>query len=204
MADPNEVFLFLSIQENDLKRLSQLLDDNPGLVSWRRDHALPTPLHASLFRPQIARMLLERGANPNEIDTDDNCLTPLHLTAENGDVETMQVLLEFGADPNCRSRWGTPLHHSLGIHEKFSRERCLEIVKLLLAHGADINACIQPGKDAWTPLHQACTEGLKDVVEFLLQKGARTDLANDGLTPLMVAQAMGETAIAELLSRYPS
>ncbi|XP_045173998.2 protein phosphatase 1 regulatory subunit 27-like [Mercenaria mercenaria] len=55
-------------------------------------------------------------------------------------------------------------------------------VRLLVAHGADIN---KQDDDSWTPLHAACAEGYADIVAFLLEKGAdKTILTEEGERPL--------------------
>lgn len=61
------------------------------------------PLHGVVYmnHPDVAQMLLKRGANPN--GRDNAGLTPLHLAAGNGWVECAKVLLAHGADPNART-----------------------------------------------------------------------------------------------------
>ncbi|XP_060597141.1 protein phosphatase 1 regulatory subunit 27-like [Ruditapes philippinarum] len=65
-------------------------------------------------------------------------------------------------------------------------------VRLLVAHGADIN---KQDDDSWTPLHAACAEGYADIVAFLLDSGAdKTILTEDGERPLdLVEQSDFET-----------
>jgi ankyrin repeat protein len=52
----------------------------------------------------VARLLLERGADPNA--TADHGSTPLHAAAANGNRELVQLLLAHGASPDARSRDG--------------------------------------------------------------------------------------------------
>ena len=52
-------------------------------------------------------------------------------------IETVNVLLEAGADPNLQSLWG---HTALMLASKFSYKICsLDIVKVLLKAGSDVN-----------------------------------------------------------------
>jgi hypothetical protein len=62
-----------------------------------------------------------------------------------------------------------------------SRFECLDIAKLLLDHGADMDA---QKLDDWTPLHLAVGNHYLEIVEVLLEQRARVDLLNDkGRTP---------------------
>ena len=83
----------------------------------------------------------------------------------------------------------TPLHYAAGWGHK-------EIVELLIAEGADVNAMNGAGQ---TPLHFAAQEGQKEIVELLIAKGADVNAkTNDGETPLDLAK--GE--IADLLRKH--
>ncbi len=89
-----------------------------------------TPLYMALrnadYRELIIRLLLERGANPNnEIKLNDERVTVLSLAITNTLVEIVKLLLDYGADPNKsvyvpsnlpdyhRNRWYSPLFLSL-------------------------------------------------------------------------------------------
>ena len=89
-----------------------------------------TPLYMALrnadYRKLIIRLLLERGANPNnEIKLNDERVTVLSLAITNTLVEIVKLLLDYGADPNKsvyvpsnlpdyhRNRWYSPLFLSL-------------------------------------------------------------------------------------------
>ena len=72
-----------------------------------------------------------------------------------------------------------------------------EVVKLLLARGADINQANDVGS---TPLYVACYNGHGEVVELLLARGADINQATrDSTTPLSISCATGHIAISELL-----
>jgi len=52
-------------------------------------------------------------------------------------------------------------------------------------HGVDVNAA---GQFGWTALHSASYQGLNDLVEFLVSKGAKLDTMDGlGQTPLSIA-----------------
>lgn len=73
-----------------------------------------TPLHSAVATdageatPEIVRLLLESGADPNAKSHEGG--TPLHSAAFTGDLEIAEMLLAYGADPNATDPKGrTPL-----------------------------------------------------------------------------------------------
>ena len=53
---------------------------------------------------ELLRMLLLAECSPNISDYD--CRTGLHIAKDNGHSEAQRVLLEAGADPTLKDRWG--------------------------------------------------------------------------------------------------
>ena len=64
----------------------------------------------------------------------------------------------------------------------------IEMVKLLLSHGALVNS---RASHFYTPLHIACMHGKKEMVELLLTNGARYDLDKGRDSALHLAQGVG-------------
>jgi HEAT repeat protein len=95
----------------------------------------------------------------------------------------------------------TPLHIAVWEGRK-------ELVELLLAKGADVNARTNPMGS--TPLHFAASDGRKDLVELLLAHGADVNAKNNNSqTPLgSVLSAIsrhplpGQEGVAELLRQH--
>ena len=54
-------------------------------------------------------------------------------------------------------------------HQSAPVGRVVEIAKLLIEYGADMNL---PNRTGWTPLHKASYDGFADVVHLLLDHGA--------------------------------
>merc|ERR1740123_1121722 len=76
--------------------------------------------------------------------------TPLHLAAQSGDIGLVQVLLEYGSDPNAQEEttgW-TPLHFAV------AKAHYALILQLLQHDQANVN---QVDKFDWPPLLEACS-----------------------------------------------
>ena len=88
----------------------------------------------------------------------------------------------------------TPLHNAaLGGNA--------EVVKLLLDHGAQMDARDQ--ESGATPLAYAASLGRAEVVDLLLARGADAVIKNTrGQTPLELAEENNQKEISELLRRH--
>ena len=76
-----------------------------------------------------------------------------------------------------------------------SKQQPLEIVRVLVDKGADVN---QPSRSS-TALMRAASAGYVDIVRLLLSKGAQVNVNVDDGTPLMVAVNAGQVEIMKLL-----
>jgi ankyrin repeat protein len=90
---------------------------------------------------------------------------PLYHAIRNGDLKQIKTLLDKGANPNVPDNLGyAPLMHAL-----LTEVSSLELVKLLLEHGADAKA---KAKDGFTALSFAKRKGWHEVVMLLVKAGA--------------------------------
>eukprot|EP00823_Brevimastigomonas_motovehiculus_P001463 TRINITY_DN11991_c0_g1_i1.p1 TRINITY_DN11991_c0_g1~~TRINITY_DN11991_c0_g1_i1.p1 ORF type:complete len:237 (+),score=72.23 TRINITY_DN11991_c0_g1_i1:109-819(+) len=79
----------------------------------------------------------------------------------------------------------------------------LEMVTLLLKHGAVVNCSTNKSTGSWSPLHIAAKNNYFKIVDFLLQNGANPDIRNAfGSTPLIEAAKCGHTHVIALLHRF--
>jgi len=136
----------------------------------------------------LIRQLLEAGANPDAlVDNTPRArmregsprivfATALMRAAFAGDLELVRLLLEWGADPTIISRDGeTMLSAAAGLafihgyHRGKSPEERLEVVKLFLDLGNDVN---QPDDYGITPLMAAANDGNLAVIQYLIDAGA--------------------------------
>ena len=117
----------------------------------------------------------------------------LIVAAEDGNIEAVKQNLAEGVDVNTRSYIGeSPLHGAATFGHK-------EIVELLIAKGADLNA--KGGIiDGTTPLHESASNGHWEVAEVLIAKGADVNAKQEnGRTPLHTASHNGHKEVVELL-----
>ncbi|MFA6241124.1 MAG: ankyrin repeat domain-containing protein [Candidatus Hydrogenedentales bacterium] len=84
---------------------------------------------------------LQSGGDPNAVDSDGYSLLDL-ATGPKGNVQTVKLLLDLGADPNrVRSGYHSPLMNAASWGY-------FDMVKLLLERGADANYQIDDGSGA--------------------------------------------------------
>jgi ankyrin repeat protein len=184
----------------------------------QRDNNSFTALHSAVRdsdygedREQRARavatvkVLLAHGADPNArlhqekptvrglTELEFEGATPIALAAEVNNLDAIKLLVNAGGDPNIATDKGTtPLILASGAATDVQRARSIEersmaadTARYLLDHGADVNAA---GQFGWTALHAASYQGITDLIEFLVSKGAKID-AMDSFrqTPLSIS-----------------
>jgi ankyrin repeat protein len=180
-------------------------------IAWTRrppiQHGLPPPVPTgSMGSLELAKKLLEKGANPNLRMTREpndgarNVLnrigsTPFLQAAKLGDVPYMRVLLDHGADPSIKTDEGaTALMAASGVgiwqlgESAGTNEDVFEAVKLCYEVGNDVNAVDANG---YTALHGAAHRGSNDIARFLVEKGANINAVNKlGWTPWIIADGV--------------
>jgi ankyrin repeat protein len=167
----------------------------------------------------LVKALLAHGANPNARITQGTPVrrsaqdyvlpesfagaTPLFLAARFVQPDVMRALAAAKADPSVPLNDGTtPLMAAAGIGRKAGEtrrntafamvpppddDRALAAAKIAIAMGADVNAANQAGD---TALHGAASEGYVDIVQLLIDNGAKLNAKNSkGQTPLAMTSA---------------
>ena len=170
------------------KEVAELLIAKGGDVNAKNIDS-ETPLDWAIRRkhPETAALLRKHGGKTPEADR------ALHIAVRTGNVQTAKKHLDAGADVNAKMWRRTPLHRA-------AREGYKEIVELLIAKGADVNANEDCG---WTPLHLAASRSHEEIVELLIAKGADVNAKEKfGWTPLGEAVFKGKKEIAALLRKH--
>ena len=159
------------------------------------DYPVPKP---DMDHLEYIKILLEHGTNPNA-RVKDNTLSRTIFTmqwffesgatafvraSQSGDMELMKLLLAHGADPKIPTDYGdTALTAAAGIgwvegvtYEHSAKEN-VEAVKMLLDLGLDPNGA---NKDGRTPLMGAAMKGRNEVVQLLVDRGAKLETRDHG------------------------
>jgi ankyrin repeat protein len=150
------------------------------------------------------KLWLERGVDPN---VKVGGSTPLHVAAERGYVEIVELLLsEVGRGVEVDARDGrgfTPLQYAcFGLLHAgpVSVGRYRDVVVALLRRGADPDVRDEEGN---TVLHWAASRGHGWVVDLLVRYGADLYAKNKrGRTPLDVAVGEAKTVLREWARRF--
>jgi uncharacterized protein len=183
--------LFAAIRTGDLAVLRRLLADHPGLASAPLGgrHRTRTPLHVAADwpgyfpnGPQVVRMLIAAGADPNERNPGEE--TPLHWAASSDDADVAEALIDGGADVDIPDgSIGTPLANAVGY-------KCWHVARLLVARGARVDEPWQAAalgmlgrleellgdetnsEEVSKAFWHACSGGQRRAAEYLLSRGA--------------------------------
>jgi ankyrin repeat protein len=140
-------------------RLRELLDADAEAMRARTPEGFtPLGLAAFLGGPEVVKVLLDRGADPDD-DADNRFgVRPVNAAAAAHDVATMRLLLEAGADPNAAQQGGfTPLHTAAHTDD-------VEMARFLLEHGADPSLAADDGRDS---ARMAADDGSSGVASLL-------------------------------------
>jgi ankyrin repeat protein len=194
-------------------------DPNGGFWSQGQHPEHETPLYGAAgvaHHAPLTRLLLERGADPNDEEAvyhspetyDNAAMTVLvetgKLTNQSlslmlirkhdwHDYDGVTYLIAHGADPNggWQPKGWRPLHHAL------ARSNGLPIITLLLDHGAD--PTLTNDRDGLTAVVRAAREGRNDVLHLFAQRGVSIDMT--GVDRLIAACAMDDTATVQAIAQ---
>ncbi|EST54027.1 ankyrin [Brevibacillus panacihumi W25] len=148
---------------------------------------------------QLASLLQEHPALVNA--ENENGLTLLGYAAHFGHPDLVKLLLEQGADVNALSHSQISfIPSNTALHAAIAGERNLDVIRLLLEHGAKTDIFDSNGH---TCLHTAAFHDDNEaLIELLLVHGAQLNARQEGKeSPLDLAIAQGNARVEALLRR---
>ncbi|KAK1762004.1 ankyrin-3 [Phialemonium atrogriseum] len=179
-------------------RVVKLLLDN-GAEPDPTDNSGISPLWSAAQQGhyETVRLLLKADASV-DVTSYDGSRQPIHQAAQNGHLEVVQLLLEFDANAtpeNDSFEDTTPSPFWLACA---SAKSGVEIAKLLLDKGADVNFSV--ARSGKKPIHAAAHKGNIDVARLLIARKCDVDSKeSDGWTALMIASQEGHLPFLNLL-----
>ena len=172
----------------------RLLLDNGANVNQPSRYKTALMHAASGGYIELVRLFLARGAEVNA-HTDEG--TALMQAVVSGRTETVKLLLEAGAEVKAVHRTGDQALMMAARQRSYrtpSLEPTAEMMELLLAKEADVNARGQWGRTALMHANTAAK------VKLLVENGADLEARDEqGETALMKAAARGEVAVVTAL-----
>ncbi|MBD2869116.1 ankyrin repeat domain-containing protein [Paenibacillus arenilitoris] len=211
-----------AVKINDLEKVAELINKDSMLVNARNDKGETAVLMSAYYRTnEIKELLISNGAELNVFEASaignipqlkrllkkspdflhsysNDGFTPLGLASHFGNEETVNFLLDHGAEVNARSKDNNL--NNMAIHAAIAGNH-EHVVRTLIAKGADINAkCEGKWRLGFTPLHVAGYFGRESIIKLLLENDAdKTALNDNGETAYTVAILKGHPESAELL-----
>ncbi len=149
-------------------------------------------------------------------------LTPLHIAACFGNEPVVQLLIEKGANCNAMTPdgWTPLLLTSVLLRKPGNRLSLINLIKLLVKGGSDVNTCALMTKNPWvengkpiagmwlTPLLNALATNDEEMYTYLLENGAQVNIHNqmalaEGRTiPLIDAASRNNETLCQALLHH--
>ena len=203
----------------DVSKVRAMLQTDPSLARAKDENGVSVIMKATYYgKKDVVGALLESGVELDVFEAAatgrverlmnlierDPALTntyspdgfhPLGFAVFFGQPEAVKALLNAGADVNLPSRESmkvTPLASAAAAKQT-------EIARMLIAHGANVNARAAGGH---VPLHEAAANGNVELVKLLIEHGADVNAkTDDGKTSLDFANEHKRPEVAALLEK---
>ncbi|HZN09109.1 MAG TPA: ankyrin repeat domain-containing protein [Pyrinomonadaceae bacterium] len=208
---------FEAATAGDVSRVKEMLHRDPSLARAKDQNGVSVMMKATYYgKKDVVTALLDSGvemdvfeaaatgqtARLREVVANDPSLvnvyspdgfTPLGFAVFFSQPENVKALLNAGADVNLPSRESmkvTPLASAAAAKQT-------ELARVLIAHGANVNA---RGATGHVPLHEAAANGTVELVKLLIDSGAAVNAkTDDGKTPLDFAIEYKRDEVVDLL-----
>jgi hypothetical protein len=163
-----------AVWDDDVDKIYEEVKKNPQIINYQESKYGKTLLHLSSYNNNFKsfKELLKLGANPNIADSS-HCSTPLIEVAQSFEnkLKYAEELIKYHANVNYIECSEGNLEQKTNLTPLIaaSGRNNLEMVKLLVENGANINYTNSNDEDA---ISLATLSKNYDIVLYLLQKGA--------------------------------
>lgn len=181
-----------AVKINNIEKVMELIHTDSDLVNASNSKGETAVLMAAYYRSnEIKELLLSNGAELN-----------IYEAAAVGNTTRVKELLE--RSPELSATWSADGFTPLGLAAHFGNE---ETLKLLLAHGADVNARSKEGNLNNMAIHAAIAGNFEHIVKMLIEHGADVNARcegvwREGFNALHVAAFFGRESIIKLLLQH--
>lgn len=178
-----------AVKINNIEKVMELIHTDSDLVNASNSKGETAVLMAAYYRSnEIKELLLSNGAELN-----------IYEAAAVGNTARVKELLE--RSPELPATWSADGFTPLGLAAHFGNE---ETLKLLLIHGADVNARSKDGNLNNMAIHAAIAGNFEHIVKMLIDHGADVNARcegvwREGFNALHVAAFFGRAEIVKLL-----
>ncbi len=176
---PDPQLLFDSIRAQDLNSLRELISLGCDANFPIEEGLTPLMLASGEVNIEMVKILLEAGANVDDVDN--YGYSPLMIALENNDLDIFHYLEPFTNSEIKKIALLTSIMNG-----------DLAKIEILLTTGINVNQCREKGvwrENGRTALIVAIQEGFSEIVQALLEYGADPNLRDEdsGTTPLISA-----------------
>ncbi|KAF7952197.1 uncharacterized protein EAE97_001694 [Botrytis byssoidea] len=161
--------------------------------SYTGDEEQPLSIALKHDFSNCCRALVEAGAPTT---ASEGSRPPLWFSVDYLNKEICELLLKHGADPN----WKAGSDHAPILTRAVQRGGNVELVKLLLDNGADINVIDESSELKNSVISTAAEFGWTEVVKLLAERNADVNVSGDeGVTPIYFAARHNKPETVQLL-----
>jgi ankyrin repeat protein len=140
----------------------------------------------------VAQVLAQRSTTQESATASVKEESLLLDAVRNGDVASVKKRLAQGDSANTKTSDGLPALHLAVVNGNLS------VVRTLLDAGASPNAQMTNG---WTAFTLALSTKKTDIAKLLIERGADVNAPGDGMTPLQIAEQLGQPDLAQVIKR---
>lgn len=154
-----------ALKHKDAPALSAVIRNNPSFHDYAGRWG-SLVLELDVEAPELLEIAFLAGLSPDS--GQDDRQTFLQKAAADGDAEKVSLAIRYGANLDRRSGRGET---ALGYACSWGH---LEVVRLLVDAGADVNAVEHDPEDAFRNTALDCCRGKPEIERYLRSKGALT------------------------------